>query len=133
MEEAGLPGVRFHLAAKAGDLDVDGALAGLVHAEGCGDFLPRQDFVRLAGEGDEQGSLAAGQADDTIGAGELAARGVHEQRAELDWAGGGFGCGGWGAAEQGADAEDKFAGLERLAEVVVGTGLEAGDTVFRAA
>ena len=133
MQEARLARVCFHLAAKAGDLDVDGALAGLVHAEGGGDVLARQDLVGLAGQGDEQGGLAAGEADDTIGAGEFAALGIEEQRAKLDRAGAGLRDGRGGTAEQGADAQDEFAGFEWLAEVVVGAGFEAGDAVFRRA
>ena len=38
-----------------------------------------------------------------------------------------------GAAEQGADPEQEFLGLEGLGEVVVGAGLETGDAVLRGA
>ena len=84
MQKARLARVGLHLAAQAGHLDVDGAFAGLVHAERRRDVLARQDLVGLAGKGGEQGRLAAGQPDDAIGAAQLAALGVEAQSAELD-------------------------------------------------
>ncbi|GAC1483177.1 MAG: hypothetical protein NVS2B11_08640 [Acetobacteraceae bacterium] len=73
MEEAGLALVGLDLTAKTGDLDVDGALAGLVHVENLDNFLAGEDLAGLAGEDLQEGGLAAGEVDGAVGAGELGA------------------------------------------------------------
>src|ERR1700710_1330237 len=47
VQEAGLAGVDLDLAAKAGHLHVDRPFPRLIHFQRGGDFLPRQDLVRL--------------------------------------------------------------------------------------
>ena len=76
VQEARLARIGLDLAAQPGDLDVDGALAGVVHAERGGDVLAREHLVGLAGERGQQGGLAAGQADRAVGAAQFAALGV---------------------------------------------------------
>src|ERR1700693_3624812 len=65
VQKAWLAWVGFDLAAQAHDLHVEGALAGIVHAERLGDVLAREDLVGLAGKRGQQRRLAAGQADRT--------------------------------------------------------------------
>src|ERR1700749_29567 len=106
MEEAGLARVHLDLATQTSDLDVDGALAGLVHAKGIGDVLARQDLVGLAGQGGEQRGFAAGGAHAPSRAGEFATLGIEAEGAELARALRRFWRRRRGAAEQGSDAED---------------------------
>src|ERR1700710_1213077 len=54
VEEAWLPRVGLDLAAQANDLDVDGAFAGIVHAEGLGDVFARQHLIRFARQRGQQ-------------------------------------------------------------------------------
>ena len=64
-----------------------------------------------------------------LGAGEFGAGDVELERAEAN-RGLGLDRRPGAAAEHRAQAQDEFVGLERLGEVVVGAGLEAGDAIF---
>ena len=93
------------------------------------DLVAGQDFAGPPGEDLQEGGFAACQVDDAVGAGEFGSGDVEFERAEAD-RGLGLDRGLDAATEHGAQAQDEFVRFERLGEIVVGAGLEAGDAVF---
>src|SRR5438552_8696735 len=106
-------------------VDVDGPrLAGVREApDVLEQLVPRQDDARLAAEGLEQLELLRPQRDRRPGHGHFVSRGVEQEVPDLERT---RPSAAGGAADDRVDPRDELARVERLGEVVVEPGVEAG-------
>jgi len=110
---------------------VEGAIEGIPLAaeDGFGEGFALDYFAGRAHEDFEESELYVSEIDEGVVLADGAGGGVEDE--VFDDECGGFGRGGWrgGAAADGADAGEEFAGVEGLGEVVVCTHLEANDAI----
>ena len=118
---------RFQLLAQPLDMNVDDVGFGeeAVAPDGVVDAIAREDLARVAHEIFEELVFGQRQVDWTFAAHHLVRRGVQAQVGEDER----FLMLVSGAAQQRADAGQQLVERERLDEVVVGTGVEAGDAI----
>src|SRR5579884_812114 len=121
-----------YLVAQVVDIGVEDVAAGLraFGPDAIGELGAREDAVGVAGEVFEQGEFTGGKRDASPGARDFVAGYVHDEVAGADLAGLGARLELPAAADEGAQAGEQLLEGERLGEVVVGAGVEAGDLVL---
>ena len=131
IEPLRLLGVVAQLGAKVLHVAVDGALIALkVVAENLLNQLHTVvDTTGMTSKRGEQLKLGSGQVHFLVLDQNLVARDIDDQIAEVEYLDGGL-VGLMGTAEQSANARNKLARRERLDQIVVGSELEADNTVF---
>jgi hypothetical protein len=119
--------------AEAGDVDVDGAGVAVeaLAPDVVEEVVAGEDDAGVGGEGGEEVELFGAEGDLCTGDEEAAGVEVEVEVAEVDLAGG---MGRWSdgardAAEDGADADDEFLGVEGFGQVIVGAEFETFDFV----